>query len=323
MPKATVRLRLMSYNLGGGRKDKGSSEKDALEVIRRLAPDVLAAQEVVDREDVSGRGHRMSAEIRRALGRATHSFVGPTLSMEQHFHIRKTLFVDGLFDDWANWTQGNALFSRWRFVGLGDASGRGRPWNIPLYRPAEYDGTRDTDPRSVVLARIDLGGGSHPFVMSTHFTTLRGERGGGERRIKGKMEEARALRRLQGEALVTLTQAHILDRGELAFLMGDFNAAVDEACIAQVLSRNQAPFVRLVPENDSTPTHRMKVSRPVDHIFVHPGNRRVEYKCWIPHDETVDRASDHRPVVADVTVYESTSSRFKTRGPGVFKAPGE
>lgn len=318
MPKATARFRLMTYNVGGGRKDKGSNEKDAIEVIRSVAPDVLAAQEVAEREDASGRQYRMSTAISRALGRRTQSFVGPTLSMEQHFHVRKALFVDSLFDDWTNWSQGNALFSRWPFVRLGDTSRRGKPRSIPLYRPAVYDGTRDTDPRFVVLGRIDQGG-CQPFVMSTHFTTLLGERGDSERQISGKVEEARAARRLQSEALITLVQTHILDRGELAFLMGDFNAVAEEACIAEVLAGNQPPFVRLVPEDDALPTHRMKVSQPVDHILVHPGNRRIEYRCWIPQSETVDRASDHRPVVADVQVYEATSKRCRTLGPGVVR----
>src|SRR4030095_10059944 len=132
MPRATARFRLMTYNVGGGREDKGSNEKGALKVITSAAPDVLAAQEVAEREDASGRQYRMSTAISRALGRGTRSFVGPTLSMDQHFNVRKALFVDSLFDDWTNWSQGNALFSRWPFVRLGDTRRRGTPRSIPL-----------------------------------------------------------------------------------------------------------------------------------------------------------------------------------------------
>jgi endonuclease/exonuclease/phosphatase family metal-dependent hydrolase len=238
--------------------------------------------------------------------------------MEQHFHVDKSLFVDGIFSDWTDWTQGNAVFSRWPFVRFGDATRRGKPRNIPLYRPPAYDGTRDTDSRYVVLARIDCGG-CRPFIMTTHLTTLIGERGGIERLSPGKPEEATEVRRAQSQALVKLAQAHILEKGELLFLLGDFNAVAEEACIAKVLLNNAPPFVRLVPDNDLLPTHRMKVSRPVDHIFVFPGNSRIEYRCWIPHSATVDRASDHRPVVADVTVYDAASKRFQTLGPGVVQ----
>ena len=312
----------MTYNVAGGRKDKGSNEQDALKVIKSVAPDVLAAQEVAECENASGRRYRMSTGISRTLGRRTRSFVGSTLSMDLHFHVRKSLFVDFLFDDLTNWLQGNALFSRWPFVRLGDASRRGKPRSIPLYRPAVYDGTRDTDPRFVVLGRIDQGA-CQPFVMSTHFTTLLGERGGSVRQMSGKVEAAQDARRLQSEALITLLQTHVLDKGELAFLMGDFNAVAEEACIADVLVGNRPPFVRLVPDDASMPTHRTKVSQPVDHILVHPGNRRIEYKCWIPHGETVDRASDHRPVVADVEVYDATSKRFRDLGPGVVRIPSD
>ena len=101
--------------------------------------------------------------------------------------------------------------------------------------------------------------------------------------------------------------------------MGDFNAVVTEACISRVLLGNEPPLVRLVPDNDFLPTHRMKVGRPVDHILVFPGNRRIEYRCRILDNPTVDRASDHRPVVADVTVYERGTRRFEDLGPGVAR----
>ena len=310
----------MTYNVGGGRKDKRSDASAALHVIKSLSPDILGAQEIYELQDASGRHYRMSTSIVRALGHRTSGFFGPTLSMEQHFHVRKALFVDGLFGDWVNWTQGNALFSRWPFVRFGDPHRRGEPRNIPLYRPAVYDGTRDTDSRYVILGRIGKGA-CRPFVMTTHYTTLLGERSGpAKRRMRGRaVDEARSIRQEQSEAVIQLAQSHILENNELLFLMGDFNAVAEEPCIARTFLKNQPPLVRLVPSNEELATHRMKVSRPVDHILVFPGNRRLEYTCWIQGGTRVDSASDHRPVVADITVYEPGSKRFQTLGPGVVR----
>ena len=41
---------------------------------------------------------------------------------------------------------------------------------------------------------------------------------------------------------------------------------------------------------------------PIDHILVHPVDRLTEYRCWIVDTPLAREASDHLPVVADVTI---------------------
>lgn len=193
------------------------------------------------------------------------------------------------------------MLSRWSFVRLGNASLPGEPRNVPLFRPVQYDGTRDTDPRFAALGRISVETVS-PFVIGTHLSTLRGERGGLDREIPGKAKQAQEMRLQQCRRLLDLTRDHILSRGELAFLLGDFNAPASEPCIADALEA-EGKFVRLVPQNDHTPTHLFKMGEPVDHIFVYPAARLVDFRCWIIEDTPLARqASDHLPVVAVVTV---------------------
>ena len=72
-------------------------------------------------------------------------------------------------------------------------------------------------------------------------------------------------------------------------------------CIADVLE-TEAGFVRLIPENDNIPTHRFKVKEPIDHIFVYPAARLVDYQCRIVDTPLAQQASDHLPVVAEVSV---------------------
>lgn len=104
------------------------------------------------------------------------------------------MFVHALFNDWQDWRQGNAVFCRWGFVRLNDASKAGCPQSIPLYRPSIFEGNRDTDPRHALLARVNRAP-LFPFVMGVHLTTLVGERGVKE--IPGKAEQAQIVKLTQ------------------------------------------------------------------------------------------------------------------------------
>src|SRR5207244_4409263 len=144
-----------------------------------------------------------------------------------------------------------------------------------------YNGTRKTDSRYALLARVNQGI-CQPFLLNAHLSTLIGERGGPGREIPGKGEEARAIRQAQSKALISLVEKHILQKDKLVFLLADFNAIETEACISNTLLKKDVGFVRLVPEKEKA-THPLKVpEKPVDHILVFPGDRTVEYKCWIP-----------------------------------------
>jgi endonuclease/exonuclease/phosphatase family metal-dependent hydrolase len=105
----------------------------------------------------------------------------------------------------------------------------------------------------------------------------------------------------QARRLLDLIQEHMLEPGELVFLTGDFNATVHEACIADVLV-TEAGFVRLIPQNDHIPTHLFKVQEPIDHIFVFPASRLLDYQCRVIDTLLARQASDHLPVVADVSI---------------------
>lgn len=307
-------MRLMTYNIGGV-KETGFSLQDVMAVIQKIQPDILSVQEITEILDLDGNWARQPEMIAEALGYGENYFFGPVMSLREHFHARKALFVDGIFNGWQDWQHGNAIFSRWPFARLGDRSKPGRPENIPLYTPLRYQGTRNTDPRGMLLARIGQAP-FYPYVISTHFTTLLGEH---ER--EGKMnlkanEEAKIMRWKQAQRLLDVITKHVLEKGELVFLMGDLNAAPSELCLSGLL-QGEGNFVRLQPENP-IPTHP-KISEPVDHILIHAGKRRVEYRCWILEDMQCKRASDHLPVVTDIKIYDENSPRHKELGPGVIR----
>ena len=295
------RFRLMTYNIGGGKKDFSSQPRNVAQVIEQVSPDVLAVQEASSYQDGDGEWHNFLTQMAQAGDFGDNVHFAPALSMQQDLDIRKPLFVHGLFNDWQDWIQGNALLSRWAFVRLGDPSRAGTPRNVPLFRTPLYEGNRDTEPRYSLLSRIktpDLA----PFVVGVHLTTLvsEREREGGPRPLPGRLEDAQDLRIRQAKRLLTLLKEHVLARGKVVFLLGDFNAPASEPCISSVLVA-EGGFTRLNPENEQNGTYP-KVVEPIDHILVHPGDRLVEYRCWIVDTPLARKASDHLPVVADVTI---------------------
>ena len=287
----------MTYNVGGGSKDFGYESTGVLHTIERLSPDILAVQECVNWIDTDGEAHNFSDSIARAGGYDQNYHYGRTLSLREHMQIKKEVMLYALYDDLTDWAQGNALFSRSGFSRLGDPTKPGKPRNVPIFMPPTYEGTRDTDPRYAILARVAQQP-TYPFVVNVHMTTLMGERGAADRIVPGKREEAQTLRLVQAKRLVDLVRPAKEQNG-LIVLLGDFNATSEEECLSAVLEKDGG-FIRLVPEVE-TPTHP-KVSLPVDHIYIYPKDRIVDYTCWIVDDEITRDASDHLPVVAEIKV---------------------
>lgn len=295
LTKTDNTFRLMTYNLGGGRKDNNSVFEKALAVIQKTAPDILALQETTEWIDADQISFNL-AEWVAHQSNIPHHYYGPTLSLQKHFHPAKKLFVQALFDDLHDWSQGNALLSRWPFARLGNAERQGVPHNLPLFRP-QYEGNRDTDPRHIILARIQRQS-IQPFVIVAHLSTLVGERGKPSELIPEKVQQAQAMRREQVRLLLDIIREPLLERGELIFLLGDFNAPAEEDCFCDLAD---AGFVHLAPANSDAHTHPATLSA-IDHILVYPKDRLLASHCYIENNDFVLEASDHLPVVADVQV---------------------
>ena len=95
-------------------------------------------------------------------------------------------------------------------------------------------------------------------------------------------------------------EKYFIENNPIIFLAGDFNAIKSEPAIESILV-DKANFKMLTPENDRVHTH-IEAAEPIDHIFVYPENRLVDYKCWIIDSKLADTASDHRPIVADLKI---------------------
>jgi endonuclease/exonuclease/phosphatase family metal-dependent hydrolase len=299
-------LRVMTYNIGGGRKNRGGRKGDGydlngevLEVVRKWNPDVLGLQECIEWTDVDLCKHSYGQEIADALGHGQNYYFGRTLSMKENFHVRKEIMLYGLYNDWQDWAQGNAISMKYSFTRLGEPGGPGDPQNIALYRPPVYEGSRDTDPRYAVLARANIDG-VYPYVVCTHLTTLVGERGGEMRELPGRLSEAQGMRYQQAKNLIELLRPK-LEENQVIVLMGDFNAGPNEASVASVLE-GEGGFHLLSPRNNVA-THP-KLPNPIDHVLIYPPQQfdLARCSCWIDDSDVAHAASDHLPVVADLVL---------------------
>lgn len=292
----------MTFNIAGGRNI--AVDREILpQVIAGYRPDIVALQEAWQIVTLDGRMDDVVESISWSLGGFPSIFC-PTLSMSEQFHVSKAALIDGLFADWCEWRLGNGLISRWDFTRLGDSALPGKPVNVPIFRPAVYEGTRDTDPRWVILSRINCGP-VKPFVLVCHLTTLLGERRGSTPAIKGKTLEAQIIRSRQTGAILDLISKHILEKNQFAILMGDFNAVAAEPCLHHILEK-EAGFIRLIPDQEVF-THP-KAPTPIDHILVFPGKYRLDYHCWVDENPELAKVSDHRPVIADITIENASSN---------------
>lgn len=295
-------LRVATLNISGGEKtfeefphDTQHSRQEALEMlIGRLDANVLFLQEVSQYIDADGMTHSLMDVINKA-GDYDYSFYGKTVSMETHLQVKNDVMVKGIFNDWWNWSKGNAIHACIPFTRLSDPNRPGVPRNIPLYQPNSYEGNRDTDPRYALLTRLKEP--PFPFIATLHLTTLVGERQ--PHALPNKIEQSHLLRYQQIRRLLDLVRTHILEQDEPLILAGDFNATQGEFCIAHLLESENA-FVRLVPENEG-PSHPGS-ENPIDHIFFYPRERLVDYNCWIESGNLSRKASDHLPVVADLQI---------------------
>lgn len=295
-------LRIATLNVSGGQKtfeefphDTQQSRLEALGLlVKQLDPTLLCLQEVSQSVDADGVSHTLLDNLIES-GQYPDSFYGKTLSMETHLQVKKDIMVKGIFNDWRDWSKGNAILSKLPFGRLSEPDRAGAPRNIPLYQPPAYQGNRDTEPRYAILARLKQP--PYPFIATLHLTTLMGERH--PPLTRNKIEQSHLMRDHQVSRLLDLVRVHILETDLPLILAGDFNAPRQEFCIAHLLeAKNQ--FVRLIPEQEGS--SHTGLDEAIDHIFFYPRKRLIDYHCRIEAGDLSRRASDHLPVVAEIQI---------------------
>jgi len=226
--------------------------------VREVEADVVALQEVT-LASIDGRAVDQAAELGRLTGMehrygAVWSF--PLVTPES-----------GLAAGAALW--GNAVLSRYPIVA---AETHALPL-VPDEDPAE---PQDTEPRCVLVTRVELPSGQLSFA-STHL----GWRG-------------RRVRRAQAERLVELAT----DLPRPLIVAGDLNAAVEDDELAPLASLGDAFAAAGIPAGDGR-RQSCGLSR-IDHVLV-DGVQVLDCRVLREAGDT----SDHLPVLARVSLAEA------------------
>lgn len=297
---SSLTLRLITLNLGGGVKNfMGPPEQSAAKIeaintlINQVKPDLVACQEIAQYIDADGNMHSMVDQIRDGSG-FDQAYYGETLSIKRHMQIKKDVMIRAIFNDWWDWSKGNALFSRIPFCRLSDATKGGVPRNVPIFQPIVYEGSRNTDPRYVILSRLKTA--PYPYVLNLHLSTLTGERGANA--WQDAIDAAESTRQQQVARILGLIEEAVLQEKKPVIMLGDFNARPDEYCLKGMLEEEKS-FVRLKPVPDLE-THGR--AGQLDHIFFSPRERLISYKAQVIDNKLTRSLSDHLPVVADLEI---------------------
>lgn len=283
-------LRLMTYNIGGGRRDQDKKIENCIQVIDSISPDILGLQEANFKIHPTKGVHSDTDDVANTLGYKYRSF-HDHITLKKHFSISNTKMVDAIYDDYDDWQVGNSLISKLPFISLSDPFIDGQPKIIPIYKTQLYEGNRDTEPRFASLSRIKFGE-INPYLITTHLSTLRGERG--QMKQIEIYEKAVKLRKLEIQNIIALLEKKVLNKFRPVILMGDFNAEIEEDSLATL--RN-AGFSWSKP--DGVCTHQVH-NLIIDHIFCFPSTSVKFLSSKIIDTPFSREASDHLPVVAEV-----------------------
>jgi endonuclease/exonuclease/phosphatase family metal-dependent hydrolase len=325
-----VRIRVATANIGGGaRREKADPCKYTMlgEILSGV--DIIGLQEIVRVEDPIGKLIRDDIRELQSSGLSDYQhFFFPHLDSRPQSHPRKWEGSRSAFSSYYergyHILQGSAILLRqqhciydfWRDR-PGYAVGQIIPWYYE--RPTFYTGNRDTEPRSLLLARIRLRSEIVLFCC-TQLTTLRGETRGSKSPPDKVTDEARKIRKKQIDWIVDYVKnyqdAH---REEPIILVGDFNAELGEESLDGLHSLGLDFLGPLGDQKNAQgeriPTHR-KHGILIDLIYAtrdkidvaDRGVYIVELEEWefpgeqVTSDEEKRRISDHNPVFAELRV---------------------
>jgi len=158
------------------------------------------------------------------------------------------------------------------------------------------------EPRCCLRTMVSVPGLAQPVAFLATHLDFEGDPAGN------------ASRERQIEAILALADG--LPHGTTAILAGDLNCEPGSTPLARLRA---AGWVEVTAANGATCPANEPTAK-IDHVYVRPGRSAVRVLSCAVIDERV--ASDHRPIVVDITVEPEPSSRAQTQRPRAWRQVG-
>jgi len=311
-----IEFMVMTINVGGAKQVRNQQlnlKEFASTIVQRMPPsvkpDITAVQESHQVWHEKNLCLEKSEELSKILGNSYRSYFSPYLDSDHHAHHKK--WKRPMYKGFLRVKQGNAIITNkdtaqwpWDFPPESyPGYNKCAPLSTQISRAALFStGDRNTEPRSLMVVPLSVGGISLYFI-ATHLATLKGE----DRHNNRTPQSVKA-------SDVRLAQVHeilkIVDNLRKAecekgtnhrpiILAGDFNAQPDSPEINAL----EQTFVRLTPRwynrsYSSVWTHAgHKIC--IDHIFYNdPRTILTPTDCFVLPPHPLTEVLDHLPVVA-------------------------
>lgn len=308
----TTPLKIATANIAGGARQE-AADPNKFEALSELLcngdVDITGVQEVVKVYDSYGRVIR--DDIEKLTGSTgCKGFFFCILDSTIYSHPGKwgSPIFKPYFDKGCRILQGAAIVLR-EDHSFADFFGNGRPGGCPVVSqvipwyakeegPVFYQGNRNTEPRSLLLARIKIKE-LHVLFGATQLSTLTGERSSPPEEAMRK--KAVQLRKEQLEWICRYmdscrqaAQAFPGADSDATFLVGDFNAEEDE--LDAHLDRWD---VKRIPVSDGAAATHRKHGVIIDHICASMEGKAKIMDLGRLEKDKGKRISDHNPVFAE------------------------
>ncbi len=307
-----MNITVATANIAGGARQEAAAPdkfKALSELLCNGSVDITGVQEVVKMFDSSGKVIRDDLEeMTQSTG--CNGFFFCNIDSTKYSHPRKwgSPIFKKHYENGCRILQGAGILLRedHAFVDfLNDHVVEGNPvitqvipWYLKEEGPVFYQGNRNTEPRSLLLARIKIKG-KYILFGATQLSTLTGERSSPPE--EAARERAVRLRKEQLEWICRYMESYNQAAkrfpgigSDAAFLVGDFNADEEE------MDKNLegSGLKRIPASGDASATHR-KHGIVIDHICADVDGRAKIIDLEDLEKDSDKRISDHHPVIAD------------------------
>lgn len=278
---------VITVNAAGASRKGNANPQFLGQIIAKEKPDIIGIQEAVVCWNENNKQEDNLEEFSMSFDKSYHKYFIPTLDSRINSYPDK--WSSNRFKKYTHIQQGNGLLisKNYQIVDLWSDK-PGQPVPITISEPTLFLGSRNTEPRQIVITKLKNKQNNTFYFAITHLTTLEDERTNPE-----VYKQASNIRIKQIENIIYILSQ--LKTKDPIILVGDFNASLESAEMEK-LQKKFIPITKTRSELGEITHVEHKIF--IDHIFFSPKERITEITKDACYLIDLKAASDHRAVVA-------------------------